>query len=220
MADATTATEGTIPFAVEGETYQIWYKLVGNINKSSHRPLVILHGGPGLSHDYHLPIGDLANASMPVIFYDQLGIGRSTHLPEKPTSFWTFDLFIDELINLVTALGVQDAFDVLGHSWGGYLALEFVIRRQHPGLRRLILTNRSPSTRLYHESERSLAEEFSQEEKDALAAGPDAGEKFMEATTRLLKLHGCLVDPLPEELKYSMSLGVPGSGDTTVFNAM
>ncbi|KIJ63965.1 hypothetical protein HYDPIDRAFT_76413, partial [Hydnomerulius pinastri MD-312] len=59
--------------------------------------------------------------------YDQIGNGpgQSSHLGGELETFWTMDLFIDELLNPVNNLGIQDSFDLLGHSWGGMLAQEF-----------------------------------------------------------------------------------------------
>ncbi|OSX62093.1 hypothetical protein POSPLADRAFT_1143690 [Postia placenta MAD-698-R-SB12] len=219
-ASALKSSEGTLPFIVDGETHQTWYKVVGDLQNRTRPPLVVLHGGPGLSHDYLAPIGDLATtASTPVIFYDQIGIGRSSHLPEKPNSFWTIDLFLDELTSLVEALGIQDAFELLGHSWGGHLAVEFAIRRQHPGLRHLILSNTHASQALHGENMQRLLEPFSLEDKQALQVGPD-DPHFIVAMKHILERHGCLVQPIPKEVEYSMELGIPGKGDTTVYNAM
>ncbi len=104
--------------------------------------LIDIHS-PGLSHDYLLPLSDLATKfSIPVVFYDQIGNSRSTHLPSKPPSFWTIDLFIAELVNLLEHFHIQEGFDFLGHSWGGILGLEFEVRRQSEGLRHLVLTTR------------------------------------------------------------------------------
>lgn len=75
----------------------------------------------GMSHDYLVPLADLSN-TRPIILYDQIGNARSTRFPDKPQSFWTIDLFIDELVNLLAHFGVQEEFYLLGHSWGGILA--------------------------------------------------------------------------------------------------
>ena len=50
-------SEGKIPFKVGNETYQTWYKLYGDLKTSEHRPVVALHGGPGMSHHYMLYVG-------------------------------------------------------------------------------------------------------------------------------------------------------------------
>lgn len=66
--------------------YQSWYGVVGNLDPAGPpgpAPLLILHGRPGGTHDYLLSLADLAEGGRPVIFYDQLGSGKSTHLPTK-----------------------------------------------------------------------------------------------------------------------------------------
>ena len=59
-----------------------------------------------------------------VIHYDQIGNGRSTHLPDRGADFWTVDLFLDELDNLLAHLGIADRYHLLGQSWGGMLGAE------------------------------------------------------------------------------------------------
>ena len=76
-------------------------------------------GGPGVNHSYLLILSDLTKAhGIPLVLYDQLGNGLSTHLPEKmgDVGFWTEGLFLDELDNLLKHLGIQDDYDLLGHS--------------------------------------------------------------------------------------------------------
>jgi len=156
--------EGTAPFIVEGETFETWYRVVGDLTTRTRPPLIALHGGPGLSHDYLLPLIDLAaSASIPVVLYDQIGGGRSTHLREKPPSFWSIDLFVDELANLITHLRISEEFDIIGHSWGGMLAMEYQIRRGPVGLRRLILTNSLASIPMWYESTAQLLSAFPKE---------------------------------------------------------
>ena len=94
-----------------GRPCQTSYKVYGDL-KSGTTPVVALHGGPGSTHHYIISIADLyVKYSIPVVFYDQLGNGDSTHLPEKvgdAGSFWTEQLFLDELDNLLRHLGIQD----------------------------------------------------------------------------------------------------------------
>ncbi|KAI0380511.1 proline-specific peptidase [Hypomontagnella monticulosa] len=135
--------EGIIPFSVNGlsKPCQTWYKVVGDLQSAI--PLVVLHGGPGACHEYLLPLTDLA-AHRPLVFYDQIGNGRSTHLPEKSgdEAFWTVELFKSELDNLLTHLGLNNRpIDVYGHSWGGMLAAEWASTAESKHLRRLVLSN-------------------------------------------------------------------------------
>lgn len=77
-------------------------------------PLIVLHGGPGGVHDYLLSLTDLARDDRAVVHYDQIGNGRSTHFPDRGADFWTVELFVRELHNLVDALGIGDRHHALG----------------------------------------------------------------------------------------------------------
>jgi proline-specific peptidase len=214
------STEGTIPFNVDGETHQTWFKVFGDLTNRTRTPVVVLHGGPGYSHDYLLPISDLASSTSPVIFYDQLGHSRSTHLPEKPQSFWSIDLFIDELVNLLTYFNIQDEFDLLGHSWGGMLAVEFEIRRQHAGLRRMILSDSLAAMHLWNEAKDQLKSAFPAEVQEGMGVGLKDLERFRTSMFIYLSVHGCTVQPMPEELKYSLGQFFDDDADRSVSNAM
>lgn len=131
--------EGFAPF---GE-YQTWYRLIGNL-KSDQVPLVVLHGGPGCTHDYLQNLIRLSETGRAVVLYDQIGNGHSTHLPEKKTDFWTVELFLRELDNLLAHLKIKESYDLLGQSWGGMLAAEHAVRRP-AGLNALIVAN-SPTS--------------------------------------------------------------------------
>lgn len=154
--------EGEVEFIIPGtgQVCKTWYKVFGDLTTatSSRRPLVGLHGGPGVIHKYLLPLVDLVHSySIPVVLYDQLGNGNSTHLPEKngDTSFWTEELFIRQLEGLLVHLGIQDSFDVLGHSWGGMLGARFATTRPS-GLRRLVISNSPASMTLWVEAANRL----------------------------------------------------------------
>ncbi|KAF2756443.1 proline-specific pep [Pseudovirgaria hyperparasitica] len=138
-------TEGIASFAVPGldKPCETWYKVVGDL-ASPKTPLIILHGGPGACHDYLLPLSDIAS-HFPLVFYDQIGNGKSTHLPSKAgdEAFWSVDLFRAELDNLLEHLGISDrTIDVYGHSWGGMLAVEWAAKSPSAvRLRRLVISN-------------------------------------------------------------------------------
>ncbi|WP_433152154.1 alpha/beta fold hydrolase [Actinomadura nitritigenes] len=87
----------TAPAAAEGHApfrgHRTWYRVTGTPG-SGRAPLVVLHGGPGCTHDHVLSFADLAAATgRQVIHYDQLGSGRSTHLPDAGAAFWTVEPF-------------------------------------------------------------------------------------------------------------------------------
>src|SRR5919108_2570883 len=74
-----TTSEGTVPF----RGYRTWYRAVGELPAPAGKPpLLVLHGGPGFPHDYLEDLAGLADRGRPVVFYDQLGCGRSDHPDE------------------------------------------------------------------------------------------------------------------------------------------
>ncbi|KAK7688222.1 hypothetical protein QCA50_008592 [Cerrena zonata] len=220
MATIQPTQEGTIDFPYNGETYQTFYKVFGDLKNTTRTPLVVLHGGPGLSHDYLLPISDLATtANIPVILYDQVGNARSTHLKEKPPTFWTLDLFIDELINLLKHFGIYDSFDLLGHSWGGILGSEFEVRRQPAGLKHLILSDSLAASALWGKSNMELMQSMPKEVQEGLGVGMKDPAKFWAALQEFHKVYGCTVKPTPQEYLDSMNWVFGPTGDPTVAGA-
>ncbi|TBU35936.1 proline iminopeptidase [Dichomitus squalens] len=212
-------TEGFIPFSYQGETYQTYYKVFGDLANRSNPPLIALHGGPGLSHDYLLPLSDLAETGIPVILYDQVGNARSTHLPTKPREFWTIDLFIDELENVLSFFNVHDAFNLLGHSWGGIVAAEFEVRRQPAGLKRLVLTNSLASASLWGQSNVMLVQTFPKEVQEGLLGGMKDLKAYQSALKEFHAHYGCTVKPFPAEMEYSLNRVFGDDGDPTVASA-
>ena len=106
--------------------HKVWTKIVGD---GSGIPLLLLHGGPGAGHDYLEPLAALGD-ERPVIFYDQLGCGKSD-IPDN-SALWTIERFADEVDEVREQLGI-DRCHLLGQSWGGWLGLEYVLRIP-PGL--------------------------------------------------------------------------------------
>lgn len=212
--------EGTVAFPYQGETFQTFVKVFGDPKNRKHTPLVGLHGGPGLSHDYLLSLSDLAlNHDIPVILYDQIGNARSTHLKEKPVTFWTIDIFIDELENLLSHFGISDNFHLLGHSWGGILGLEFEVRRQPKGLKRFILMDSLASHQLWMESSIELAQTLPKEVGMGLTVGMKIPAKYWEALQVFHSHYGCTVKPTPQQYHDSISWVFGEHGDQTVANA-
>jgi proline-specific peptidase len=111
--------EGFIPF----REFKVWYRIVGEQTTPEKLPLLCLHGGPGAVHDYLEPLEAMAETGRQVIFYDQLGCGKSDQ-PHNP-SLWTVDLFLDELNVVRKELALNNLY-ILGQSWGGMLAMQYV----------------------------------------------------------------------------------------------
>lgn len=112
---------------------KIYWRKVGSGDKT---PLLTLHGGPGSSHNYLLPLQALAD-ERPVIFYDQLGCGRAD-APEAD-DVYSIQRSVEEVDAVRAALGL-DRVVLLGHSWGALLAVEYLCQGRGRGVDRLILS--------------------------------------------------------------------------------
>jgi proline-specific peptidase len=124
------AEEGYVNF----RGYRTWYRVVGD-RSSPAAPLLALHGGPGSTHHYFAPLEQLADERA-VVLYDQIGCGAS----DRPTDIeWSIDLFRDEVQTVRDQLGLE-RIHLLGTSWGGVLALEYVLSGAR-GLASLVLSS-------------------------------------------------------------------------------
>jgi len=113
-----------IPITTPAGRFEVWTKRVGN-NPSLR--LLLLHGGPGCTHEYFEAADSwLPAAGVEYYYYDQLGSGWSD-VPVDET-LWDLGRFVDEVEQVRTALGLdRDSFVLLGHSWGGILAAEYAL---------------------------------------------------------------------------------------------
>lgn len=201
---------GSIPFQVGNETFSTWYRVVGNFN-SGARPLVILHGGPGIPNPYMYPLEELYSShNIPVIFYDQIGVGNSSHLRDKPSSFWTVDLFMDELDNLIHHLGISKTFSLLGHSWGGMLGSNYAATRRPACLKALVLSSTPASVDLWMQCMNELLNRFTKDVGQAVKRYERDGllesEEYETAMTMFNKKHLCKLNPWPQQLLDSLTL--------------
>ena len=99
---------------------QVWMRQTGAADGC---PLILVHGGPGSPHDYLEPLAALGDRR-PLVFYDQLGCGRSEQ-PDDP-SLWVLDRFVAELDAVFASIGCAQAH-MLGHSWGAMLAVDYAL---------------------------------------------------------------------------------------------
>ena len=137
---------------------ETWYRVVGDLD-SGPTPVMICHGGPGAAHDYTEPIAELSRFGRGCVLYDQVGCGKSTHLPDASPEFWSPQLFKDELVELTRNLGVDDRYAVVGQSWGGMLAMEHAL--DHPaGLRAIVVADSPASIPLWVAEANRLREDL------------------------------------------------------------
>src|SRR6266436_8213939 len=125
--------------------YRVWVKRTGN---NPRLRVLLLHGGPGSTHEYLESCDSyLPAAGVEYYYYDQLGSGFSDH-PEEP-SLWEADRFVDEVEQVRSALGLgRDNFVLYGHSWGGILAIEYALRYQQH-LRGLVISDMTAGVQSY-----------------------------------------------------------------------
>lgn len=199
--------------------YETWYRISGDLG-TGKTPIVILHGGPGVAHNYVDSYKLLAKQGRAVIHYDQLGCGNSTLLPDKGADFWTPQLFIDELENLVDHLGIRPAFHVLGQSWGGMLGAEYAVTRPK-GLRSLTIANSPASMKLWVEEANRLRAGLPVDVQETLTRHEQAGTtdspEYQQATMAFYERHVCRVVPFPPEVEESFA---QVARNPTVYNTM
>lgn len=207
--------EGLIPF----REYTTWFRVTGDLS-SPKTPLVVAHGGPGCTHDYVVSIAEIANSGRPVIHYDQLGSGRSTHLRDKGGDFWTVGLFLEELDNLLEYFGIADRYFLLGQSWGGMLGAEHAIR-QPVGLKALVISNSPASMELWLSEANRLRSELPREIEEVLdfheAQGTLQDPDYLAAADYFYAQHVCRVVPNPPEVERTNQYM---KEDSTVYNVM
>ncbi|TFK26836.1 proline-specific peptidase [Coprinopsis marcescibilis] len=221
-------TEGFVPFVIKGKKFQAYYKVHGPTDWSTNRaapiPVVVLHGGPGFTHDYLAPFADLVHQSngtssspRAVILYDQLGNGRSSNLRDMPLNFFSVKLYVNELSNLIKKLGLKE-FHLVGHSWGGTLASEYAVETQDHRIKSVVLSNTLAETRLMLQSrdERISTLDNADEVREGFRLGFNDIPKYRAA---LLSLYGpyalrFVTGEIPKELDVvSTVLGDAETGE-------
>jgi proline iminopeptidase len=176
--------------------YRVWVKRIGN---NPDLRLLLLHGGPGATHEY-LEACDsyLPAAGLEYYYYDQLGSGFSDQ-PDEP-SLWELDRFVDEVEHVRRALGLdRDNFVLYGQSWGGILAIEYALRHQQH-LRGLVISNMMSSVPAYNAyAQKVLMPEMDQaalaEIKSLEARGEIENPRYMELLMEQHYIHHVLRMP-------------------------
>ncbi|HWO75263.1 MAG TPA: proline iminopeptidase-family hydrolase [Bacillus sp. (in: firmicutes)] len=189
-----TVQEGFVP--VTGG--KVWYQIHDTgVNRT---PVIVLHGGPGSSHYAMQGLRILAE-NRPVIFYDQLGCGKS----ERPTnqSLWRIDRFVEEFAQIRKALSL-DEVHILGHSWGTTLAAAYMLTNP-TGVKSVIFSSPCLSAPRWAEDQKRNREHLPEEVQAVLAECEEAGttdsEAYKKATAEFNKRFVCRMDPMPEFLK-------------------
>ena len=180
---------------------KVWYEKIG---QGDATPLLILHGGPGFAHDYLEPIGRLCK-ERPVIFYDQLGCGKSDR-PHDP-SLWRIDRFVKELAQVRAALGLKQVH-LLGQSWGTMLLTDYMLNKPKD-VRSLIFSDptlsipRFVQDAVHYRAELPSAVQAVLDRHEKL--GSTACPEYQGAVLEYYRRHVCRRTPYPEPLERSFA---------------
>lgn len=191
-------TEGTIAFR-GGYT---WYRRVGKCENGKF-PLLVLHGGPGMGHEYLKSLDDLADEGREVIYYDQLGCGRSAMA--VPDTFWDTLLWQEEIDVVRAALNLREVH-ILGQSWGGMLAMQYAIA-QPRGVKSMVIASSPASMTLWESEAARLVGYLEPRHRKAMEISAKTGEysgpEYDEAIAEYYRRHVCMLEPHPEYVKES-----------------
>jgi proline-specific peptidase len=186
---------GTIP-VVGGD---VWYRRLGE----GGTPVLMLHGGPGAASYYMEPLAERLAEHRSVVVYDQLGCGRSD-TPDD-TSLWTVDRSVIELDQVRDALGLGRCH-LLGQSWGGWLAIEYMARGAS-GIAGLVLASTSASIPQFMAEARALIEQMPEPARTTLIELGEQGvfddPDYLAAADVFYNRHLCRMQPWPEAFQKS-----------------
>ena len=198
-----------IPLIEGKDTFSLWTKRIGNNSKIK---VLLLNGGPGATHEYFECFENfLPKEGIEFIYYDQLGTGRSTN--PMDTSYWDLARYVEEVETVRKALNLnKDNFYLLGHSWGGILAMEYAVKYK-ANLKGLIISNMMASCPAYDKyAEEVLAPQMESNvlnEIRALEAANDFGNpRYMEILIpNFYEKHVCRIpaQDWPEPMSRSLN---------------
>jgi proline iminopeptidase len=175
---------------------QVWTCTYGD---GPATPLLVLHGGPGMPSHYLAPLTGMAR-QRPVVLYDQLGCGRSDRPQDE--SLWTVSRAAAEVEAVRRALGLGRVH-VLGHSWGGFLAL--VHAQVHGDVASLVLSSPLVSVAGWMEDAAELVGRLPARLRRTIAEHEERGTfddpAYLEATTVFYRRFLCKLEPWPPELR-------------------
>src|SRR5258706_1090822 len=195
-----TIKEGYIPF----KGYRTWYRIVGTGEEPGKLPLLCLHGGPGACHDYLESFDAMADTGRRVIYYDQLGCGASA-IPEKKPEMWTVELYVEEVDAVRKALGLE-RIHLLGQSWGGMLAMEYMLTKPQ-GVASVTIASSPASIPQWLEEANKLPDQLPPDVQGTLlkheATGTTDSKEYLEAMDVFYHRHVCRVVPYPDFVQRS-----------------
>ena len=198
-------TEGYMPF----EGFKTYYRIVGE-KTPGKAPLVLLHGGPGSTHNYFEVLDKIAETGRQVIMYDQIGCGNS--FVEGHPELFNADTWIKELIELRKHLGL-DEIHLLGQSWGGMQTIWYALEYKPKGIKSYILSSTLSSAKLWEEEQKRRISYMSKEDQEALLGAVESGDysskEYNDALGRFMNMYcaGEATEESPECLRRPKKAG-------------
>ncbi len=183
---------------LEIDGIKLYYERFG---KGNRHKLIALHGGPGGTHDYLLPLADLASKDFDVYFYDQFGCGKSDY--PKNESDYSLEYAVEEVEGVRKAVFGDSKINLFGNSWGGLLALAYAVKYQDS---LLTLTSSSglssvPETvREMHRLISYLPENHRKAIEEHEAKGDFEHPDYIAATDYFMRQHALRMDQMPDEI--------------------
>ncbi|MFD1485590.1 proline iminopeptidase [Lacticaseibacillus baoqingensis] len=191
--------EGYMPF----RGYKTYYRIVGD-KTPGKAPLLLIHGGPGSSHNYFELMDDYAQTGRQLIMYDQIGCGKSS-LPVDE-SVYVRETWRAELVALRQYLHL-DQVHMLGQSWGGMLEMYYLTTLDPTGIKSVMIDGSPSSIKLWIQEQHRLISYLSYEDREAIAKAERTGDftdpKYLAANDRYMERY-CWDDPdehSPEPLR-------------------
>jgi proline-specific peptidase len=181
---------------------KIWYGLTGN-SESSATPLIVIHGGPGMSHNYLYPLTDLADERQ-VIFYDQLdaGLSERSNDPEN----WNIARFLSEVDDLRDALNLRKVA-IFGNSWGGTIAASYA-SNDPAGIEKLVLSGPLIKTDQWLSDNKFHRENLPPEVLSVMdrceKEGQESSQEYQDAVAVFYNRHFCRASPWPDFVMETM----------------
>ncbi len=178
---------------IQVDGYQVWYRRIGE----GGIPLLTLHGGPGAGHDY-LESLEALSAIRPIIFFDQLGCGKSDQPNDR--SLWKIQRFVKE-VDVVRQVLELDQIHLLGQSWGGWLGIEYMLSNPK-GILSLTLASTSASMPQFIAETKRLKSELPSEVYQTMlkyeAAEDYHHPDYEAAVMEFYKRHVCRLEAWPD----------------------
>lgn len=189
--------------SIDSHGGKIWYGICGD-KGSSETPLIVIHGGPGMSHNYLYPLTDLADERQ-VIFYDQLDAGLSER-PNNPEN-WDMTRFLLEIDDLRETLNLSRVV-IFGNSWGATIAASYATKAP-AGLEKLVLSSPLLNTDQWLADNKIHRQNLPSDVLSVMdrceKQGEESSQAYQDAVEVFYNRHFCRANPWPDYVMDTMN---------------